>query len=241
MKRLIAPKPRAKVAAGRNAKVVLKDPPSDASRQFVSPRGGTRAAIVAAAERRFAQLGYESTTLEMIADDVGIRRPSLLHHFPSKSACYEAVLERLLDHQRRVLQVAFRATYPNCYEKLRSMLSAWIDWLVENPDYISLMYYNTATSYQFAPHLMQKIKPLIGWGRKVLKAGVDSGEFLDRPIEDVISLAPGYAAHFIRFSSVSGHPPDRRVVAVQLQANISVLLSSLLLKPTRSKAARRSV
>ena len=52
-----------------------------------------RAAIVAAARRRFAVHGYASTTLSVVVKDVGISLAALYHYFEDKRELYEAVFD----------------------------------------------------------------------------------------------------------------------------------------------------
>jgi AcrR family transcriptional regulator len=55
----------------------------------------TRAAILDAAARRFAELGFAGTALEDVAADIQATRGAVYHHFTSKKALFEAVLEQL--------------------------------------------------------------------------------------------------------------------------------------------------
>ncbi len=54
--------------------------------------------ILSSATRMFARRGYAATSLQTIADEVGIRKPSLLYHFPSKEALRESVLDHVIQH-----------------------------------------------------------------------------------------------------------------------------------------------
>jgi AcrR family transcriptional regulator len=55
----------------------------------------TRAALLEAATRRFATLGYAGTSLEDVAADIQATRGAVYHHFSSKQALFEAVFEKL--------------------------------------------------------------------------------------------------------------------------------------------------
>ena len=62
----------------------------------------TRTRILRAAEVAFGELGYQAANLADIAAAAEIRRPSLLYHFASKEALYEAVVTDLFTRLRQV-------------------------------------------------------------------------------------------------------------------------------------------
>jgi AcrR family transcriptional regulator len=56
--------------------------------------------VIAAATRLFAARGFEATPLQDIADEVGVTKQAVLHHFPSKELIRRGVLDAILAHWR---------------------------------------------------------------------------------------------------------------------------------------------
>ena len=69
-----------------------------------------REQILDAATRLFARRGFDGTSLQEIANAVGIRKASLFHHFPSKENLRLKVLDRLLSHWNEVVPRILAAT-----------------------------------------------------------------------------------------------------------------------------------
>lgn len=99
----------------------------------------TSARILDEANRLFARYGYEGTSLSAIASQVGIRKPSLLHHFESKQALRQAVLDRLLDHFNQVLpQILKVATTGDT--RFEALVNEVILFFAQDPDRARLLY-----------------------------------------------------------------------------------------------------
>ena len=99
----------------------------------------TREAILFEARHCFAQNGYDGTSLNDIAAGVGIRRASLLHHFPSKEAIYQAVCERAVADWAECIDEAVRGPVGEGWNYVDQVLTAAVRWFAQNPEFVRLV------------------------------------------------------------------------------------------------------
>jgi TetR/AcrR family transcriptional regulator len=133
----------------------------------------TRAEIVAAAERQFAERGFRDTSLGDIAAAVGIRRTSISYHFSSKLELYTAVLETVFAGWAEALPSSGTAA-----ERLEAAMTGWIDFVAQRPTAARLILRDAVNAQpgKIAAFLRSG-GAVVEWFEALIDEGVTTGEF----------------------------------------------------------------
>ncbi|WP_374626347.1 TetR/AcrR family transcriptional regulator [Devosia sp.] len=92
--------------------------------RIVRPRVTTREALLDAAQRLFAAVGYDATSVNRIIAEVGVSKGAFYHHFDSKEALLEALAGRFAAQTARAARGILEDPTLDAFARLTSFLAS---------------------------------------------------------------------------------------------------------------------
>ncbi len=161
----------------------------------------TKELILGVALKQFADHGYSAVSLNDIAEEVGIKKPSILHHFSSKEALYRAViLEEFADWV--LLMSDAIAKNVNGWDQVEQLLRAAFTFFEQHPYFVRIARREALDPESlFSTELGTALKPMIDQGAAYLEAEMDAGRLKRYDARQL--LITGYGASLSYLSDAS--------------------------------------
>lgn len=141
--------------------------------------------ILDVAEETISSMGFDSATMDLIAERAGVGKGTLYLHFESKSAIYLAICERgsrLLNEKL----AAVLATGLNGIEMIRRIGNLYLSFIKENPQYFyAFNYYESITAddkvraSEISEQCEQNAKDGLTYIVRALQVGMQDGSIDD--------------------------------------------------------------
>ena len=117
---------------------------------------GAREAILNAAERVFAEHGFDGARIDVIAKESGYNKSLIFQYYDDKLSLYSAVIRRADDQTRDMQNQALaefrKITQPLNFSKIKSLLREYIGWyfdyLIEHPNIARIYTWEMAERWQ---------------------------------------------------------------------------------------------
>lgn len=165
----------------------------------------TRERILREASRLFARKGYTGTSTREIAMAVGIRQPSLFHHFASKREILETLLAYSVDEAAEKAR-GYAAGSAPASERLYEFVRQDTAYLCSSPYDLSGVHVTEIMQDEDFATWHERLERLHEAIREMVRQGVEAGEFA--PVDPTFAQEMITAMNHVNIRRYSGRMPE---------------------------------
>jgi AcrR family transcriptional regulator len=195
----------------------------------------TRDRILDGALGSFGTRGYEASSLDAIASELGVRKQTILYYFRSKEALLEAVIDRSADELSTVLEESL-VRAGGGWDRVEAVVRSVFRLALRRPELLGLLREVSRLGPPAATRLTDALDPLVQRARHFLEAEMDSGTMRRQDARLVLlsaySAVIGVATEVEVLRAV-GMDPTLRSLAVRRRELLAFLRSALLAEVPR--------
>ena len=181
----------------------------------------TRAALVAAGRKLFAQRGYAAVATEEIVREAGVTRGALYHHFAGKEELFAAVYEQVeADLVAEVGQVATVAADP--LDALHRGAAMFLD-ACRRPEVQRITLIDAPSVLGWERWREIGVRYGFGLIEEVLRAGMEQGVIEPQPLRPLTHLLLGAMDEAAMLVARSDDPELREQVAASIDRYLDTL------------------
>ena len=191
---------------------------------------GTKQRILDAALESFAGRGYEATSLDAVAATLGVRKQTILYHFPSKENLLSAVIDRSAAELSAALEDALRRAGPG-FKRIEAVVRSVFRLAARRPALLGLVREVTRLGPPATTRLTEALDPLLARATGFLEAEMASGSM--RRQDPRLLLLNAYstvigAATEVEVMRALGYEPTARSLVRRRAELIEFLRSALV-------------
>lgn len=144
-----------------------------------------------AALKAFGARGYDATSLDALAKELGLRKQTILYYYPSKEALLDAAIDEAANELSRALESALASAGAG-WARVEAVVRSVFRLAARRPELLGLLREVSRLGSPAASRLTAALDPLIGRAASFLEAEMDAGTM--RRHEPRLVLLAAYSA-----------------------------------------------
>jgi len=134
----------------------------------------TRERVLAAALASFGGRGYEATSLDQLAVELGIRKQTILYYYPSKAELLDAVVDLSSAELAATLEDALADAGPG-WARVEAIIRSVFRLALRRPELLGVLREVSRLGPPAATRLTENLEPLVKRAREFLEAEMEAG------------------------------------------------------------------